>query len=295
MKTVLITGAAGRVGCLLRRELAGRYRLRLSDVRVVDDLVKGERFAKANLARPSDAMRIARGVDAIVHLGGYSVEGPWPAILEANIVGSYHLFEAARRVGVTRVVFASSHHVVGFHPRDEVVDHRADVRPDSRYAASKVFGEALGRLYVDKYGLEVFCVRIGNVHPFPLDERRLSIWSSPRDLAQLVSIGIDHPGVKFEIVYGVSDNRRSWYDNSNATRLGYRPQDDAEVQAAEVLARAPAGGRNGKTGGKGNPKDGGNRKREGMAIEERYQGGPFTVAETIANPAAAATRRRRPR
>jgi hypothetical protein len=110
-----------------------------------------------------------------------------------------------------------------------------------------------------------------------------------------VSIGIDHPGVKFEIVYGVSDNRRSWYDNSNATRLGYRPQDDAEVQAAEVLARAPAGGRNGKTGGKGNPKDGGNRKREGMAIEERYQGGPFTVAETIANPAAAATRRRRPR
>ena len=117
MKTVLITGAAGRVGCFLRRELAGRYRLRLSDVRVVDDLVKGERFTKANLARPADAVRIARGVDAIVHLGGYSVEGPWPAILEANIVGSYNLFEAARRVGVPRVVFASSHHVVGFHRR----------------------------------------------------------------------------------------------------------------------------------------------------------------------------------
>jgi uronate dehydrogenase len=70
-----------------------------------------------------------------------------------------------------------------------------------------------------------------------VDKRRLSIWISPRDLAQLVRIGVDHPDIRFEIVYGVSGNRRSWYDNANAQRLGYRPQDDSEAFAGEILAR----------------------------------------------------------
>jgi uronate dehydrogenase len=270
-RTVLLTGAAGDVATHLRRELAGRYRLRLSDVRAVASLARHERFTRADLASPRAALRIAKGVDAIVHLGGYAVEGPWAAIHEANIVGCYNLFEAARRNGVKRVVFASSNHAVGFHRRDEVIDHRAELRPDSRYGVSKAFGEALGRLYADKYGLEVFCVRIGNVHPFPLDRRRLSIWSSPRDLAQLVAIGLDHPDIRFEIVYGISGNRRAWYDNANAARLGYRPLDDSERYAAEVLAREPPGD----------------------PVAERHQGGLFTVVEAVPNPAAPRQKPRR--
>lgn len=263
-KTVLITGAAGSVGGHLRHALAAAYDLRLSDVRPIANRSKGERFTKANLARLPDALRITKGIDAIIHLGGYSVEGPWADILEANIVACYNVFEAARRNGVRRVLFATSNHAVGFYGRDERIDHLVPVRPDSRYGVSKVFGEALGRLYADKYGLEVFCMRLGNVHPFPADKRRLSLWLSPRDLAQLCAIGLEHPDIRFEIVYGVSGNARSWYDNSNAARLGYRPEDDSEPQAAAVIAREPPG----------DPRF------------EAIQGGPFAVLEEIPNPAA---------
>ncbi|HUP30091.1 MAG TPA: NAD(P)-dependent oxidoreductase, partial [Usitatibacter sp.] len=235
MKTVLITGAAGDVGSHLRRELAGRYRLRLSDRKPITDLAAGEEFMRADIASMDEVAPITRGVDAIVHLGGFSVEGPWDAILQANIIGLYNVFESARQNGVKRILFATSNHAVGFYRRDETIDHRVYPRPDSRYGVSKVFGEAMGALYADKYGMEIFNIRIGNVNPRPVDKRRLSIWISPRDLAQLVSIGIEHPGVHFEIVYGISGNQRAWYDNANAARLGYRPQDDSEDYADQVL------------------------------------------------------------
>src|SRR5258708_28294389 len=103
---VLVTGAAGEVAGHLRRELAGRYRLRLSDRRPVRDLARGETFVRADISRLAQAVRIAQGVDAIVHLGGFAVERPWAAILEANIVGAYNMFQAARRAGVPRFVFA---------------------------------------------------------------------------------------------------------------------------------------------------------------------------------------------
>lgn len=263
MKTILITGAAGDVGSYLRRELAGRYQLRLSDKRPLKP-ASNETFLKADISRMADALKITRGVDAIVHLGGFSVEGPWEAIHQANIVGCYNIFEAARRNKVKRVLFATSNHAVGFYRRDQTIDHRVYPKPDSRYGVSKVFGEALGSLYADKYGMQVFLMRIGNVNPRPLDKRRLSIWLSPRDLAQLVSIGIDHPQIRFEIVYGVSGNTRSWYDNSNAIRLGYRPQDNAETFSKEILAREkPADPRS-----------------------EPYQGGIFVHIEEVSNPAA---------
>jgi uronate dehydrogenase len=264
VKTVLITGAAGDIGTHLSRELAGRYILRLSDRRPLKP-PRGQTFVRADISKMPDALRITRGVDAIVHLGGYSVEGPWPAILQANIVGGYNVFEAARRNRVKRILFPTSNHAVGYYRRDQTIDHRVYIKPDSRYGVSKVFGEALGSLYADKYGMECFMIRIGNVNPRPIDKRRLSIWLSPRDLAQLVSIGIDHPDVKFEIVYGISGNTRAWYDNSNAFRLGYRPEDDSEVYAAEVLAR---------------------EKPSRDAIAEAHQGGTFCTAEAVANPAA---------
>ena len=235
MKTILITGAAGDVGSHLRRELAGKYKLRLSDKRNLEKK-KGETFMRADISKMADALRITKGVDAIVHLGGYSVEGPWAGILQANIVGCYNVFEAARRNGVKRILFPTSNHAAGFYRRDQTIDHRVYPKPDSRYGVSKVFGEALGSLYADKYGMEVFMMRIGNVNPKPIDKRRLSLWFSPRDLAQLVTIGIEHPDIRFEIVYGISGNKRAWYDNSNAARLGYRPQDDSE-QFAEECSR----------------------------------------------------------
>jgi uronate dehydrogenase len=263
MKKILITGAAGDVGTHLRRELAGRYALRLSDIRPVKNLAPGEEFIRGDCASLGDMLRATQGVAAVVHLGGFSVEGPWEVILRANIEGTYNAFEAARRNGARRIVFATSNHAVGFYRRDETLDHRVYPKPDSRYGVSKVFGEALGSLYADKYGMEVVCMRIGNVNPRPMDKRRLSIWLSPRDLAQLVSIAIDRPDIRFEIVYGISGNRRRWYNNANAARLGYRPQDDSEPWAGEVLK---------------------NEKPGADPRTELYQGGTFVIAEDGGDP-----------
>ncbi len=270
MKTILITGAAGGVGTWLRRELAGKYKLRLSDIRPLKQLAKWETFMRADVAKLSDMLRITKGVDAIVHLGGFSVEGPWEVIHKANIVGCYNAYEAARRNGVKRFLFATSNHAVGFYPRTQTVDHRVTIKPDSRYGVSKVFGEALGSLYSDKYGMEVFLIRIGNVNDRPIDKRRLSIWISPRDLAQLVQIGIDHPQIRFEIVYGISDNKRAWYDNSNALRLGYRPQDRSEDYAAEILAK----------------------EKPGDPRAEKLQGGTFVHVEEVEDPSGLLKRKR---
>ena len=258
MKTLLITGATGDIGTHLRRELAGMYNLRLSDIRPIETLQAGETFVQGDIAQMPDMLRVTAGVGAILHLGGVSAEAGWEPIIEANIIGCYNVFEAARRNGVKRVLFATSNHAVGFYRRDETINHRVYPRPDSRYGLSKVFGEQVGSLYADKYALEVLCLRIGNVSTKPVDKRRLSIWLSPRDLAQLVRIGVDHPDIRFEIVYGVSGSRRSWYDNSNAARLGYRPQDDSEPYAAEIVAK---------------------HVDDANASVERYQGGTFVALE----------------
>jgi len=242
MKTILMTGAAGRIGSLLRAELAGKYRMRLSDLKPIRDLRAGETFMRADIAKLDDTLRITKGVDAVVHFGGQSGENTWERILSANIIGFHNTLEAARRNGVRRFLVATSNHAVGFYRCDQTIDHRVYIKPDSRYGVSKVFNEALASLYADRYGMQMFCMRIGNVNHAPIDQRRLAIWISPRDMAQLVTIGIEQPDLHFEIVYGVSDNARSWYDNSNALRLGYRPQDRSERYAEEVLKNdSPAG------------------------------------------------------
>src|SRR3972149_5502011 len=112
MKRILITGAAGDVAIHLRRELAGKYALRLSDLRPLNALAQGEKFARADISNMADALRITKDVDAIVHLGGYSVEGPWEGILSANIIGCYNMFEGARRNGVKRLLFPTSNHAL---------------------------------------------------------------------------------------------------------------------------------------------------------------------------------------
>ncbi len=242
MKTILMTGAAGRIGTFLRPELASKYRLRLSDIKPIRDLRPGETFVRADISKLSDMLRATKGVDAVVHFGGQSGENDWDHILKANIIGFYNAIEAARRNGVKRFLIASSNHAVGFYRCDQTIDHRVYCKPDSRYGASKVFNEALASLYADRYGMEIFCMRIGNVNHAPIDRRRLAIWISGRDMAQLVTIGIEHPDLRYEIVYGISDNARAWFDNANANRLGYSPQDRSEVFAEEILKRdAPPG------------------------------------------------------
>jgi len=257
---ILITGAAGDVGTRLRKLLKGVYpRIRVSDIRKPQDLTADEEFIAADLADYGQVEKITAGIDGIVHLGGYSVEGPWDRIHKSNIVGCYNLFEAAYRASVKRVVFASSNHAVGFYPRNQKIGVNVTVRPDSRYGVSKAFGEAVGSLYADKHGLRVTCIRIGNVSDTPLDKRRLSIWIRPDDLAQLVRIGLEHPDIQFEIFYGASDNEAAWWDNSNARRFGYRPQgrsQDFQAQAMAAQAKLPPD-----------------------PIGDRFQGGPFCSDE----------------
>jgi uronate dehydrogenase len=260
MRTVLVTGAAGAIGTRLRKLLKGVYpRMRWSDIRRPADLSSDETFVQADLADLAQVESAVAGVDGIVHLGGVSVEQPWEAVLNANIVGCYNLFEAARRQEVERVVFASSNHAVGFYPRTRRIGVDAPVRPDSRYGVSKAFGEAIGALYAYKHGLRVTCLRIGNFGDVPLDRRRLAIWLKPEDFVQLVRIGLEHPDIRFEIFFGASDNERAWWDNAPAFRYGYRPTGRAEDYAAAALAAQKA-----------LPAD---------RVGDWYQGGPFCSAE----------------
>jgi uronate dehydrogenase len=239
MKHILITGAAGQIGRALRAGLRDSYPLiRLADVAPMDGAGTGEEVYTTDIRDIVAVEKAMAGIDCVVHLAGASVESEWEKVLPLNIEGCYNVFEAARRQHVKRVVFASSNHAVGFHRRERFIDTNIVPRPDTRYGVSKVFGEAVGRLYADKYGLSVACLRIGTFRnpDRPAEARQLLTWISHRDMVQLVRRCIDCPDYHFVTVYGVSNNLRSRWDNTDAKFLGYRPQDDSEVYAAEIMA-----------------------------------------------------------
>jgi len=174
---LLLTGAAGGLGRELRPRLRAHCKvLRLSDIADLGAAAAGEELMPAALENPEAMLGLLAGVDAVVHLGGVSVEGPFGPILQANIVGTYNLYEAARKHGVRRIVFASSNHVIGFHRQDAVLGCDAPLRPDSNYGVSKAFGESLSRFYFDRYGIETVCLRIGSSFPEPRDRRMLATW-----------------------------------------------------------------------------------------------------------------------
>ncbi len=236
-KTVLMTGAAGRVAAPLRPLLRARYEaVILSDRTEITDLAPNEIFRGGDLSDPAAMAAACAGVDGAVHLGGQPNEAPWEAVDAANIQGMMTFMEAARHASVPRVVFASSNHVTGMYPRSQRIGVDQPMRPDTRYGLSKVFGEALCSLYADKHGMRCLSIRIGNFAPTPSDERGLSVWLHAEDLFQLVTIGLEHPDVHNTVVFGASDNARSFWDNSAAHALGYRPRHRAEDFRQAALA-----------------------------------------------------------
>ena len=238
--TLLMTGAAGGLGTAMRDRLKANCEvLRLSDRAEFGPARAGEEIALADLADAAAVDAMVQGVNAIVHFGGISVEGPFEPILQANILGVYNLYEAARKFGVKRVVFASSNHVTGFYKQSETITADHPARPDSYYGLSKAFGEDLSRFYFDRYGIETACVRIGSSFPEPRDRRMLATWLSFDDLHRLIGACLSTPVLGHSIVFGMSDNAVTWWDNSRARHVGYVPQDSSDVFREAVFARTP--------------------------------------------------------
>lgn len=239
MKLVL-TGAAGRLGSYLREPLA-KMSESLVSTDITEDIGKlydGETYKQADLADFDAMMNVIEGADMVIHFGAFVDEGPFEKLLGPNFVGSYNVWEAAWRHKLKRVVYASSIHAVGMYPKNQFIGTDVPHRPDTFYGLAKCFTEDLGRMYWEKRGLEsvhmriLSCAQVNNA-------RALGSWLSYDDLVQLVTRCIDTPVTGFSVIYGVSNNDRAPVDNSDASFLGYRPKDNAEQFAEEILANEP--------------------------------------------------------
>lgn len=240
LESILITGAAGRIGKALREGLRGRYKLiRLVDNQPIEDLQDGEEFMQVDIVDFDSVNKAMEGIEGVVHLAASVSSNGWATMFEPNFIGTYNLYEAARLHNVKRFVYASSIHAHGYYRRDQKVGPESQPRPDSVYGVSKVFGEAFGRLYADKHGMEVVSLRIASFQPKPSTARHLGTWLSPRDCVQLVERALEAPNVHYEVVYGVSANSRELYNDPGRERIGYAPQDNAEDYAEEVLTNSP--------------------------------------------------------
>jgi len=240
MKKLVLTGAAGRLGSYLREPLS-----KMADQLVTTDrtetvggkLLPNETYVKADLSSLPAMVELLKDADMVVHFGAIGDEAPWDDILQSNIVGAYNVWEAAFQNGVRRVVYASSVHAVGMHKTADVIGIDAPHRPDTYYGLAKCFAEDLASLYWDKRGVESVCMRIFSAAPVN-NTRSLGTWLSYDDLIHLVTRAIDTPTVGFRVVYGISNNDRAPVDNAKAAFLGYKPKDNAEIYADEMLARA---------------------------------------------------------
>lgn len=240
-RSVLVTGVGGRIGRAVWGDVRAAYAIaRGVDIRPTDGL-DGD-MIQVDLTDLEATVRVVDGMEAIVHLAGIPDEAPFGDLIQANFVATYNVLEAARRCGVRRVVLASSHHVVGYYPRTTRLGPADPPRPDSIYAVTKVAAEGLGRLYHDKFGLEVVCLRIGSFRPEPEDRRQLSTWLSPRDATGLVRRSLDAERVGFVVVFGCSRVEPSWWDNPDAALIGYAPIDSADAHAASLLDQVEGGG-----------------------------------------------------
>ena len=260
MSKVALSGASGNVGRILRTELQKRgVDLRSAGgTQPLVPLHDGEDVMHGDLRDPAVVDRLLKGVDVLVHMAGTSVERPLPEIVENNLVGLHQVYEGARRHGVRRIVFASSNHAFGMHAVDSKLKLAAEFRPDGLYGLSKVWGEALARMYWDKHGIEGISLRIGTTMGKPPEnERHLSTWMGTEDLVQLVMRSIEAKDVGYAAVWGVSANTRSYYDLAEGNAIGYRPVQNAEDWAPEILKQP-------------NPLD---------AIAQQFQGGQFVTLD----------------
>ncbi|WP_081688740.1 NAD-dependent epimerase/dehydratase family protein [Inquilinus limosus] len=241
-KSIVLTGGAGNVGRVLRKALAGRIgAVRILDIADPGPLAEHESWTAVDITDLAALTAAVEGADAIVHFAGYPNERAVEDILRVNVLGTHNVYEAARRTGIGRIVLASSNHVTGFYPRDARVGVEDQMRPDGLYGLSKCWGELEAGVYFEKTGIRTLAIRIGNAGERPVDARGLAVWISPRDLAQLVLIGLEHPGIDCTTVYGVSATDAAWWDNSVATALGYRPQDrTADFAAPEAFQHKPS-------------------------------------------------------
>lgn len=243
---VLVTGAAGLIGGILRRELADRYDLSALDA------TRSRGLLRTDMRKLDSILEAFARQDVVVDLAADpSPEAPWKTVYENNLAATYNAFEASRRSGVRRLVFASSNHVTGLYEHDHpysaivkgeygrldptaipLIDAAAPIRPDGLYAIGKAFGEALGRYYAEEHGLSVVCLRIGTVNTAnrPQSARQFATLLTHADLVRLVRSAIEAPeSVRFAVVYGVSNNTWRFWDLEEAREtLGYVPEDDAE-------------------------------------------------------------------
>ncbi|MFM0718975.1 NAD(P)-dependent oxidoreductase [Paraburkholderia strydomiana] len=258
-RRLLLTGAAGNLGKQLRGALAAWADVvRVSDIAPLGEVAEHEEASVVDLADAAAVHALLEGVDAVVHLGGISVEAPFEDLIEANIRGLYNLYSAAQKQGVKRIIYASSNHAVGFHPTTSVIDTDAPLRPDTLYGVTKCFGESLSRYYFDRFGLETVCLRIGSSFEQPRNPRMLVTYLSYRDFIELVRCSLFTNRVGHAIIYGVSDNRISWVDNKKAAFLGFRAQDSSAQFEHLFPASAPDTQFDDPT--------------------QRFQGGPFVLA-----------------
>lgn len=237
MNRILLTGASGGLGTLLRREIAPMANiLRLTNRHDMGEAAQNEEIVRCDLSDKDAVMELTSDVDMVIHMGGVGTENTFDAILQSNYVGFYNLYEGCRKNGVKRVIWGSSNHAIGFYPRTRRIDASVVTRPDSNYGVSKVFGEGMAQYYWDKYQLETVSIRIGSCFPKPRDRRMLTTWMSYPDFVHLTECCLNAPRVEHTIVYGVSDNDSQLWDNHMAAHLGYRPKDNAEIYRAEIEA-----------------------------------------------------------
>ena len=237
---LLLTGAAGALGRALRPAMRTWTRtLRISDIAPLAPDGDNEEVIACDLGDEAGVRALLEGAEAVVHMGGISTDAPFAPILNANIAGVYNLYESARIAGTRRIVFASSNHAIGFHPRSRRIDADDPIRPDSLYGVSKTFGESLSRFYYDRYGIETVALRIGSCFPEPRDRRMLVTWLSYADLTGLVRASLFAAQVEHTIAFGASANRDSWWDNRLAAQLGWTPEDSSEPFRAKVEALPP--------------------------------------------------------
>jgi uronate dehydrogenase len=253
-KPVLITGASGALG----RQLTAWFGklgwpLRLTDiVPFPGEVPKSATFTRADLNNGLDILRLAEGCGMILHLGGCSVERPFEEVIGPNIRGLFHIYEAARRENA-RVLFASSNHAIGFHERAEPLDADCQLLPDGYYGLSKAYGELMGRMYWFKHGVESVSVRIGSCFPEPTEQRMLSTWLSYPDFCRLCERATLAENTGCLVLWGASNNARTFWRKDAREKIGWLPQDSADIYAGQMMG-----------------------KTSGDAVIELYQGGAYT-------------------